>query len=159
MKEWRINRSSRIKCCAVDREQADNETKIKLSAAALSQSDLVRYNSSIGNYAICKRAIGYISVGGKDSDFRIGEKVVVNPFVIDPSKLDNNTSIMGVNYPGLMGDFVYVPTSSVYRLPIGIPDKEAVYAESLATALAILHKLGVQKGDYVIIIGNRISGL
>ena len=159
MQEWRISRSSMIQCCPVNRIQADHETKIKLSSAALSQSDLVRYNASIGNYAICKRAVGYVSIGGKGSDFRIGEKVVIDPFLIDTSKLDNNTSIMGVNYPGLLGDFVYVPTANVYRLPIGISDTEAVYTESIATALAILHKLQVQKGDYVIIIGSRIPDL
>ena len=159
MKEWLLSKTNGNELVTVTEPQSEFETKIKLSAAALAPSDIYKYEKSAGNFPFCKRAIGHVSVGGKNSDFKIGERVVVNPFLVDNKKSYGNVSIMGVNSPGLMGDFIYVPTENVYRLPIGIPDSEAVYAETIATALAILHKMNVKKGDYVMIMGCNISDL
>ena len=61
----------------------------------------------------------------------------------------------GEDYNGFLSDFVSVNASKIFLLPDSVSETDALFIGHIANAISIIDKLGVQKGDYVAIIGNN----
>jgi L-gulonate 5-dehydrogenase len=62
---------------------------------------------------------------------------------------------MGVTIDGFLRDFVVLPKENIIPMPDGIEDTEAVFVEHIALALKVLDVLGIQKNEYVAILGGN----
>lgn len=66
--------------------------------------------------------------------------------------------VAGEDYDGFLSDFMSVPHEKLFVLPESVSDFEALFIDHISLAVAVIDKLGVQKGDYVAILGANNFG-
>ncbi len=150
--------------------------KVRITTAAISGNDLdiVKGRYKI-NYPLIlgRSAIGVIAETDEDSPFKKGDRVVVSPFMpclncinCREGKLDEclDFSYRGVNYDGLLRDFVTLPVENVFALPDSVSDEDGVFIGTIANALTILDRIKFEKGSFIGIgsagvLGNIIAQL
>lgn len=104
-------------------------------------------------------AVGRIVAVGKNvNPARIGERVVCDPYIIDP---DDSTGLdsagfLGLEYDGAFAQFIRVPSRNV----LAVPDELAISDSALATlpcsggtAMNMLLLAGAQAGDLALVTG------
>lgn len=157
MKAWTITGPRKFELITQDRPIGPDETKVKISRAALTGADLAAYEGRAFSYPVFpgKLAVGFVSESGANSTFRTGEKVFISPYIYDPmrSSQEDHMLVMGRDYCGLLGDYVIVPSDNLYRLPVGVDDREAVFIDYIALAMEIINKTKIQKTQFVAILG------
>jgi len=68
--------------------------------------------------------------------------------------------VMGIlRADGAFAEFVRVPIANLHRVPAGVPDEAAVFAEPLAAAFEILEQVRVEPGSDCIVLGDGKLGL
>lgn len=67
--------------------------------------------------------------------------------------------MFGVNEDGFLSDFSVVSSDDVYIIPDRIKDEEAVFIEHVATALNAISRLGVEKGEQIVVMGATVEGI
>lgn len=102
-----------------------------------------------------------------DAPFAIGDRVFVYPGVwcgACPScrrgaeNLCRQMRIMGFHRDGGFAEYVVAPLQSLIRVPAGLSDEEAVFAEPLSCCLNALELARVTRGDVVGIWGGGPAG-
>ena len=154
MQIWKIASAKKLEEEKYEaRNLNENEIKIKFTGAFLSEYDKYSYNGFAPEYPIrpVSLAVGRVSEAPQDSSYKIGERVVVSPYVYD--KENDDLQIMGKTTDGFLGDFAYVPINNVDVIPEGVTDKDALFIDHVSTALNIWEKLNVSKADFVVIMG------
>ncbi len=151
-------------------EPAWGEVRLKMHAAALNRLDLwVRFGwpglKLAMPHVICADGAGAVdAVGAGVSGFAPGDRVAINPTIVDehsPSWLtgmENQTRhmhILGEGSPGVAAEYVVIPARNLIKLPQHIS-----YAEGAAAGLVYLtawHSLvtrgGLRPGESVLIVG------
>jgi threonine dehydrogenase-like Zn-dependent dehydrogenase len=66
--------------------------------------------------------------------------------------------IAGEDFDGFLSDFTAVDPGKLFILPESVGDFEALFIEQISLAISVVDKLGIQKGDYVAIIGANNFG-
>ncbi len=173
MREWRLTKSKEYKLYTTnkDSEQIGERdiyfdpvlpdkpfVKVKLIKANLSVLDVAAFlGKGDFEYPIvpARSAVAYISES-YDSDLEQGRKVFLSPYDIDSK---GELKIRSYNANGYLGDYAYVPVDSVYPIPEGIKDDDALFVEDIAVAISVLSKLNVQKGEYVILQGASYQNI
>ena len=68
--------------------------------------------------------------------------------------------VMGIlRADGAFAEYVAVPTANLHRVPDGVSDEEAVFAEPLAAAYEILAQVAITPTDTVLVLGDGKLGL
>ncbi|MDR5603773.1 butanediol dehydrogenase [Staphylococcus coagulans] len=103
-------------------------------------------------------------LGSDVKDFKIGERVVVNPTVSKHEKEENVDLYDGYTFVGLGADggfarYTNVPAENIYRLPDNVSDEEGALVEPTAVAVQAVKESGLLFGDTVAIIGAGPIGL
>ena len=163
----------------IEKESAPMEKgfcKVRITTSAISGNDfdIVKGRYKI-NYPLIlgRNAIGVIAETDEDSPFKKGDRVVVSPYMpclncinCRDGKLNEclDFSYRGVNYDGLLRDFVTLPVENVFALPDSVSDDEGVFIATIASALTILDKINFEKGSFIGIgsagvLGNVIAQL
>lgn len=163
----------------IEKESAPLEKgfcKVRITAVAISSNDfdIVKGRYKI-NYPLIlgRNAIGVIAETDEDSPFKKGDRVVVSPFMpclnclsCREGKLDKclDFSYRGINYDGLLRDFVTLPVENVFALPDSVSDEDGVFIGTIANALTILDRIKFEKGSFIGIgsagvLGNIIAQL
>ena len=70
----------------------------------------------------------------------------------------SNFQIAGEDFDGFLSDFVNVDAGKLFTLPESVPDLEALFIDHISLATEVVDKLGIQKGDYVAIVGANNFG-
>jgi L-iditol 2-dehydrogenase len=111
-----------------------------------------------------------ISVGLKVSNIRVGDRVIVDPqwscgvcqycqrgeINLCPSKRVLGTPA----WPGAFAEFVVVPHEAVYLLPDGLSFLQGCLIEPLTVAVHVAHRVGIEEGRSVGILGaGSIGGM
>ncbi|MDR3216838.1 MAG: zinc-binding dehydrogenase [Clostridiaceae bacterium] len=165
MKAWQIVSKHRLEPVEVNQQRSDNEVKIKITKSAFSSTDkaIIEGRGEVYPIIPVRAAIGLVSEA--TGAFRLGERVVIDPYVCDfgdarpdTEGLVPNVKIMGVDVPGLLRDFAIVPRDNVCSLPENVKDSDALFTEYIALGLKTLSVLGVKKGDYLAVIGANTLG-
>jgi threonine dehydrogenase-like Zn-dependent dehydrogenase len=165
MKAWQIVGKHRIEPVEIAVQRNENEVKIKITKSALSSTDKAIIDGRGDIYPIipARAATGLVSEA--TGTFRLGERVVIDPYLLDYGHVRSDTTeltpgvkIMGVDAPGMLRDFAVVPHDNVYSLPESVKDNEALFTEYIALGLKTLSILGVDKGDYIAVIGANTLG-
>ncbi len=163
----------------IEKESAPLEKgfcKVRITSVAISCNDfdIVKGRYKI-NYPLIlgRNAIGVIAETDEDSPLKKGDRVVVSPFMpclncisCREGKLDEclDFSYRGVNYDGLLRDFVTLPVENVFALPDSVSDDDGVFIGTIAMALTILDRVNLEKGSFVGIgsagvLGNVLAKL
>ncbi|MFW5999375.1 MAG: zinc-dependent alcohol dehydrogenase family protein [Halanaerobiaceae bacterium] len=105
---------------------------------------------------------------GLEKDFTPGDRVAVDPniycgvcsFCRDGKvHLCKNLQAVGVTRGGGFAEYVAVPESNVYKLPVEISLKEGAMTEPISCCLHGIDRLGVETGDEVAVLGGGAIGL
>jgi (R,R)-butanediol dehydrogenase / meso-butanediol dehydrogenase / diacetyl reductase len=101
------------------------------------------------------------------ADFRVGERVVVEPLRTcgacracrtGAAYLCYRLRVLGVEDPGGMQEYWAVPTDRLLRVPTSLADDEAAVIEPLAVATHDVRRAEVKAGDAVLIFGGGPIG-
>lgn len=150
----------------------DDEVRVRVHAAALNRLDWWVLNGIPGikihpRWVLGSDGAGVIeSVGSAVRDVAVGDRVILNPGIVDRSCTceycrDGDTplcltyGILGEHRPGTLAEYVVVPACDVRTIPESIPFETAA-AFPLATLTAwrmIVSKARVQPGEQVLIWG------
>ncbi len=109
-----------------------------------------------------------VSVGAGVDQARIGQTVVIEPnypcleceaCAAGITSVCQNRVIVGINAPGLLSEYVAVPTQFAHRLPEGMPQEALAVLEPLAVARAAVAMADVSAGEHVLVAGAGSQGL
>lgn len=163
MKAWQIADKKQIRIIEEVQTRDVDELKIKITKAALSSTDIAIYEGKGDCYPIipARAAIGLVSEA--TGAFKLGEKVVIDPYVMPDDGIKGagrvpDVKVMGVDVDGLLRDYVVVPKSNAHILPEGIKDSAALFVEYIAIGIKTLDVLNIEKGDYIVIAGAGTLG-
>jgi len=157
---------------AVPELQHPRDVRVRVAAAALNRLDLFVLGGIPGmklspGFVLGSDAAGVIDAVGDDvSGMAVGDRVVINPGIVDRNcqceycregdePLCLTYGILGEHRPGTLAEFVVVPMDNVRTIPSGIPFEEAA-AFPLATLTAwrmMQTRAKVQAGEDVLIWG------
>jgi len=171
MKGWKIIKPSTIQEQELN-DVSDNNAlaKVKITKALISLPDVLRYKGELesNNVVLGGAGIGIVS----DAETNLfglekGKHVYIEPNreCLEcyncksgiPTKC-SNLQIAGEDFDGFLCDFTNVDASKLFILPESVPDLEALFINQISLAISVVDKLGIQKGDYVSIIGANNFG-
>ncbi len=171
MKGWKIIKPFTIEEKDLT-EKADQGSlsKVKITKALIGLSDVLRFNGELDakNVVLGSSGIGIVS----ETDTNLfglekGKHVYIAPSHEcgecyncksgNTSKC-SNIQIAGEDFDGFLCDFTEVDINKLYILPESVHDLEALFIEHISLALSVVDKLGIEKGDYVAIVGANNFG-
>ena len=146
---------------------------VHVAATAVCHTDLgiytgahpgVRYPVVLGHEATGRIA----AVGPEVTGFAEGDPVIINP-IISCGRCDScrraaphlcrNAGLFGREVDGSMSEFVALEARYVHRLPPALPLANATLIETLATVRHAQTRLGLAKGESVVVLGQGTTGL
>ncbi|KAL1936196.1 hypothetical protein VTP01DRAFT_330 [Rhizomucor pusillus] len=149
---------------ADNREPGNNETLIKIQAAALNHRDLWilkgQYPAIQTGDPICSDGVGIVvKNGSSQSPFKVGQRVLINPgygWDSDERGPEKTFGILGLKpYPGTLADRSVVETDELVACPEHLTTAEAAALPlaGLTAYRALFSKAKVKRGDHVLITG------
>ncbi|MBQ5152165.1 2,3-butanediol dehydrogenase [Macrococcoides caseolyticum] len=162
------------------REMRDNEVRVKVGYAGICGSDLHEYQEGPVFVPIDKEddltggkaplIMGHefsgivVEVGKDVKEFKVGDRVSVNPTVTygkNTDELDvyDGFSFLGLHTDGGFTDLVNVPETNLYHLPDSLSLRVAATIEPLAVGVQAVKESGLEFGDTVAIFGAGPIGI
>ncbi len=171
MKGWKIINPLTLEEREISEvSRSESLTKVKITKALITLSDVLRYKGELdsNNVVLGSSGIGVISETEANLfGLEKGMHVYIEPNREclecyscksgNPTKC-SNLQIAGEDFDGFLSDFTSVDPGKLFVLPESVPDLEALFIEHISLAIAVVDKLGIQKGDYVSIIGANNFG-
>lgn len=171
MKGWKLVKPHTLE----ERELAETEntaacTKVRITKSLLTLSDVLCYRGDIDceNVVLGSSGIGVVSETEANLfGLEKGKHVYVEPckecgecYNCKNREYDKclDRLVAGEDYDGFLSDFMSVPHEKLFVLPESVSDFEALFIDHISLAVAVVDKLGVQKGDYVAILGANVFG-
>lgn len=109
-----------------------------------------------------------VEVGQAVTDFRVGERVAVDPnlycghcYFCRNQQANHclNWQGVGITQPGGFAEYAAAPAKACYRVPANLTDTQAAFIEPLSCVVHALSRLRVHAGDEVLIFGAGPMGL
>jgi len=152
-------------------ELVAGEVIVRVDAAGICAGDLYIYQGK-NPYAVYP-VIGGHEIAGTvadagDSEWRLGERVVIEPFIgcgecypcrVGKPNCCANLRIIGVHRPGGYADLVSAPSDRLHAIPEGLSAAHASLAEPVAIALQACRRANVSAGEYALVLGCGPIGL
>lgn len=171
MKGWTTNEPlNLIQTEIADSPEFDSLTKVKITKALITLSDVLRYNGEVDSDGVVLGSSGIGVVSEAETNLfglEKGNHVYIesnyechecyNCKSGNPLKC-TNLKIAGENTNGFLRDFASVDAGKLFILPESVQDLDALFINQISRAIAVVDKLGIQKGDYVAIIGANNFG-
>ncbi len=171
MKGWKIIEPLQLKEEEViDTPDSTSFSKVKITKALITLADVLRYNGDIDceNVVLGSSGIGVISETEANLfGFEKGKHVYIEPtracgecYVCKSGNFTKCTSLKtaGEDFDGFLGDFATVDANQLFLLPDSVQDLEALFIKHISLAISVVDKLGIQKGDYVAVVGANNFG-
>lgn len=166
MKGWKIIKPFTLE----ERDIAETNdinalAKVKITKSLITLSDVLRFNGEIDCNEVVLGSSGIGVVTETEANLfglEKGKHVYIEPnrecLTCYDCKSGNKTKCTnlltaGEDYDGFLSDFVAVDAGKLFILPDSVRNLEALFIEHISLAIAVVDKLGIQKGDYVAIIG------
>lgn len=150
----------------------DNCVKLKNLMCGISTTDTAVYAGRLSaQFPIIpvRQCVGFVSeVGSQVKSLQRGNRVVTFPYACCHSCASckesrfhdcEKPSTFGVNEDGFLSDFSVVSADDVYAIPDWIKDEQAVFIEHIAMAINTLSRLGIEKGEHLVIVGATVIGI
>lgn len=147
-----------------------NLSKVKITKALLTLSDLMRYTGGINAEKIVLGSYGIGIVSETDANLiglEKGKHVYVESYrpCLECYNCKNGEEnkcsdlyVAGEDFDGFLSDFVAVDAHKLFLLPESVSDTEALFIGHISLAIAVIDKLNIQKGDYVAVLGANNFG-
>jgi len=171
MKGWKLVEPLTLKEQEIDESTELNSlTKVKITKSLITLSDVLRYKDELDgeNVVLGSSGIGVISESETNLFGLEKGKHVYIERTRECLECQNckggqfskcsNLQTAGVDFDGFLCDFVTVDSAKLFLLPDSVPDLDALFIDSISLAIAVVDKLGIQKGDYVTVIGANNFG-
>ncbi|HEX2906141.1 MAG TPA: zinc-binding dehydrogenase [Phototrophicaceae bacterium] len=146
-----------------------NEVRLNIKAAALNRLDLFVRAGWPGlkltmPHIICADGAGVVDkVGANVTAFQPGDRVCIDPTIVDPDSpalltgLENQSRIhiLGEGVPGVAAEYVVLPQRNLLKLPDHISFEEAAAAGLvyLTAWHSLITRGGLRAGESVLIVG------
>lgn len=171
MKGWKLTKPLILEECEISEPiDSGNLTKVKITKALITLSDVLRFSGDIetDNVVLGSHGIGIVS----ETDANLfglekGKHVYIESTNAckechnckngEYSKCSNLLTA-GEDFNGFLCDFATADSDKLFVLPDSVSDFEALFISHISLAISIVDKLGIQKGDYVAIIGANNFG-
>lgn len=158
----------------------DNEVTVRVAWAGICGSDLHEYQEGpvfipvdqpdeltgeVAPIIMGHEFSGVIEKVGKDvTDYKVGDRVVVNPTITHGNKPEDVDCYDGFSFIGLHGDggfaaFANAPEHNVYKLPDTLSLQDAALVEPTAVAVQAVKEGNLLFGDNVAVFGAGPIGL
>ena len=171
MKGWKIIKPLTLEESElVEQSNINALSKVKITKALITLSDVLRYNGEIDSEEVVLGSSGIGVVSETEANLfglEKGKHVYIEPSREclecyncrsgNKSKC-SNLLVAGEDFDGFLSDFISVDPGKLFILPESVPDLEALFIEHISLAISVVDKLGIQKGDYVAIIGANNFG-
>ncbi|RAI79903.1 butanediol dehydrogenase [Macrococcoides goetzii] len=162
------------------RDMKPNEVRVKVGYAGICGSDLHEYQEGPVFIPVDKEdeltdgkaplIMGHefsgtiVEVGSEVKDFKVGDRVSVNPTITHGKSIDeldvyDGFSFIGLHTDGGFTDLVNVPEVNVYHLPDSVSLRVAATIEPLAVGVQAVKESEIEFGDTVAIFGAGPIGL
>lgn len=172
MKGWKLKSPLQLNECDISSEKhtSSNMSKVKVTKALLTYSDLLRYMGEIDVEDVVLGSFGIGIVSETDAnllDLEKGKHVYIEPFrpclecyncKNDEESRCANIYTAGEDYDGFLSNFVDIDSNKLFILPESVSDTEALFIGHISLAIAVIDKLDVQKGEYVAVVGGNNFG-
>ena len=170
MKGWKITAPSQVlEQEIIETSENTALSKVKITKALITLSDVLNYKGEIesNNVVLGRAGIGIVTETGSNLfGLEKGQHVYIESHrkcgecYNCKSGLPkcSNMQIAGEDYDGFLSDFVSVPAEKLFVLPESVPKLDALFIKDISLAIAVVDKLGIQKGDYVAIVGANDFG-
>ncbi|MBR5192109.1 MAG: alcohol dehydrogenase catalytic domain-containing protein [Clostridia bacterium] len=166
MKGWKLTKPLTLTEQEITVKEKTNKTKVKVTKALLTLSDVLNFsNEESNNMVLGSYGIGIVSeVNSNLFGIEKGSHVYIEPnhpcgecfnCKNDEQIKCSNMQTAGEDYNGFLSDFVMADPSSLYLLPNSVSNFSALFISHISLAISVIDELGIQKGDYVSIIGGN----
>ena len=171
MKAVVLDAVNKISLKSVDQDKLQsNELLVRVEAAGICGSDRhILHGTYPANYPVIlgHEFSGIIENAGTSSRFKVGDRVNVNPNIACGNCLPCKTNLVnlcrnniahGVNRNGGLADFVAVPETQLFKLPLSLAPEVGAFCEPIACCIQGLDLANIRQGDSVAIIGGGVIG-
>lgn len=171
MKAVVLDAVNKISLKSVDQDKLkSNELLVRVEAAGICGSDRhILHGTYPANYPVIlgHEFSGIIENAGTSSRFKVGDRVNVNPNIACGNCLPCKTNLVnlcrnniahGVNRNGGLADFVAVPETQLFKLPLSLAPEMGAFCEPIACCIQGLDLANIRQGDSVAIIGGGVIG-
>ena len=151
----------------------DDEVLIKVARAGLCGTDLHVYQGHMDQRVQIPLVMGHEMCGEiveapKDAEFKVGERVVVEPTVACGAcaacrrghrHICQNLNFLGIDSAGAFQAFWNAPLDRLHRVPNALDDDAGALIEPLAVAVHDVRRAKVELGDRAVVIGGGPIGM
>lgn len=166
MKGWKILKPySLIESEIIDNAMETNSSKIRMTKALITLSDVLRYNGELETEEITlgSNGIGVITETVPNLfGLEKGKRVFIESVRCcgecyncknDEKDKCSQIQIAGQEFDGFLRDFVTTSPENLYILPDSVDDDKALFIDQISTCISIFDQLEIKKGDYVAVLG------
>ncbi len=153
-------------------EPASDQVRIKVSYAGICGTDMHiadgQHPRAKGGLVMGHEFSGTIDKAGVDTDFSVGERVVVEPLISCGScyscrsgypHVCQNLGLYGIDADGAFAEYVVIASDKVYRLPDSIQMVHGALVEPMAVGVHAIRLSNLKSLDTVLVIGGGPIGL
>ncbi len=150
------------------------QVRIEVAYCGICGTDLHIYQGHMDKRVKIPQVIGHemsgtiAEIGADVKGWQVGERVVVRP--LDPcgecpacraghAHICQRLKFLGIDTPGAFQGSWTVPAHTLHRIPVDMPLDRAALIEPVAVACHDVRRGGVQKGEFVVVIGGGPIGM
>ena len=174
MKAWRLHDKEKLTLDELPSQSVgEGCVKIKTLACGISLTDVLMYEGKLAPGSlpviIGRQCVGMVTETGENVTGLVrGDRVAADPFVscktcapCKNGRADECEKMLccGLNDNGFMSDFTVAPAGVFYKLPDRISDTDGVFLEHIALSINAVGKLGLDKGEHIVIVGANALGI
>ncbi len=146
------------------------QSKVKMNKALITLSDVLRYRGELDGEGVVLGSSGIGIVSETDANLfglEKGKHIYIDPvkpcdecYNCKRGNYNKCTDLMvaGEDYDGFLSDFISATADKLFTLPASVSDFESLFIDHISLAVSIFDKLGIQKGDYVAVLGANNFG-
>lgn len=112
-----------------------------------------------------------VAIGDSVTRIAVGDRVTVDP-ALSCGKCrfcrtghtilcdtGNSVNVIGFIRDGAYAEYVSVPEENAYTMPANLTYEKGAFVNTLACPLYAMRRVGVRKGDFVVVLGSGAAGL
>ena len=146
------------------------QSKVKVNKALITLTDLLRYRGEYDGADVVLGGSGIGIITETDANLfglEKGKHIYIDPtrscdscYNCKRGEFSKCSDLLfaGEDFDGFLSDFVSASPDKLFPLPASVSDFESLFIGHISLAISIFDKLGIQKGDYVAVVGANNFG-
>ena len=146
------------------------QSKVKINKALIKLSDVLRYRGELDGKEVVLGSSGIGIVSETDANLfglEKGKHIYIDPtraceecYNCKKGEHSKCSDLLyaGEDFDGFLSDFITATPDKLFTLPSSVSDFESLFIDHISLGVSIFDKLGIQKGDYVAVLGANNFG-